>query len=141
MKSTRNRCPDCKKLMVRHKRQKEFWWNCSGYPRCFVTAQDYKGRPEFIGKKQREKIDFLRQLDFIKFGENELKVQILIRLIQKKGGIEALSAKHQFLYFNLIEPLRASISFTKCRRCNIALDAEESLKLGENWYECDWCWC
>ena len=132
------RCIDCKKTMVRHKRFKYFWWECSG-PKCSVTAQDIKGKPEFTTREQALELDFMNQLDFIKGMVKTLPAQILIRLIQKKG-LSALSEKHRLLYYELVEPVRASIAFTKCCRCSFVLDAEQSLHLGENRYKCDWCW-
>lgn len=140
MKTAKNRCPECKKLMIRCKRQTDFWWTCSGYPRCFVIAQDYKGKPEYVQKEQQEKIDFLNQLKFINEIIKTPRAQILVRLVQRKGGLDSLSSKHQLMYYELIEPIRASISFARCCRCNLALDAKESLKFEEGWYECDWCW-
>ena len=139
MKNSKNRCPDCKKVMIRHKRIKDFWWGCSG-PRCNVNALDCKGKIEFIKKERVLEADFLNQLDFIKWDIKYLRAQILIRLIQKKGSLSALSEKHRSMYYSLVEPVRASISFTKCCRCNYTLDAAESLNLGDDQYLCDYCW-
>jgi endo-beta-N-acetylglucosaminidase D len=140
MKKVKHRCPDCKKVMKRHKRVKEFWWNCSGYPRCIVTARDYKGKPEFIKKERIAETDFLSQLNFIKYIIKDLRAQVLIRLIQNKGSLSALSEKHISMYYSLVEPIRASFSFVKCCRCNNTLDASESLYLEKDRYLCDWCW-
>jgi len=140
MKKIKNRCPDCKKIMLKHKRIKDFWWGCSAYPRCSVKTLDYKGKPEHLKNEQILKTDFLKQLTFVGWTSNDLRVQILIRLIRNKGSLSALTEKHISMYYRLVEPLRTSISFTKCCRCNFTLDASESLNLGEDRYLCDYCW-
>ena len=140
MKKTKNRCPDCKKIMIRHKRMKDFWWGCSSSPRCSVNALDYKGNPHYIKKEQILQIDFLNQLTFVGWITKDLRVHILIRLIHNRGRLSALPEKHISMYYRLVEPLRASIAFTKCCRCNYTLDAAESLNLGEDRYLCDYCW-
>lgn len=40
-------CPECKKPMIRRpgKKKKNFWWGCSGYPKCTVTCFDQDGKP------------------------------------------------------------------------------------------------
>ena len=44
-------CPNCRKVMIRRKGTKGYFWGCSGYPECKTTAQDNKGKPDFSAKK------------------------------------------------------------------------------------------
>ena len=43
-------CPECKKPMTKRKGKKGYWWGCTGYPDCTITAFDEKGRPKFAAK-------------------------------------------------------------------------------------------
>jgi ssDNA-binding Zn-finger/Zn-ribbon topoisomerase 1 len=140
MNKVKHRCPDCNNLMIRHQHQKQFWWNCSGYPRCFKTAIDYRERPKYLTKEQMEEDYFFGQLQYIKEDIKDLRAQILIRLIQKKGGIKALSEQHRLIYYELVEPIRATYSFAPCSRCNRIARVEDMLSHGEYWYVCDFCW-
>jgi len=46
-------CPVCKKPMLRRKGPKEFFWGCSGYPKCKSTAADKKGKPDFTPRRKK----------------------------------------------------------------------------------------
>ena len=41
------KCPKCGKPMKRHKGKNGYFWGCSGYPECKVTATDKNGKPDF----------------------------------------------------------------------------------------------
>lgn len=41
------KCPKCGKPMKRHKGKNGYFWGCSGYPECKVTATDKNGKPYF----------------------------------------------------------------------------------------------
>lgn len=44
-------CPACHKPLKRRRSQKgDYFWGCSGYPDCKVTAPDKKGKPDFAAK-------------------------------------------------------------------------------------------
>jgi len=45
------KCPSCGKVMQRRKGANGFFWGCSGYPDCRVTAPDKNGKPDFEAKK------------------------------------------------------------------------------------------
>ena len=45
------KCPECGKVMHRRKGANGFFWGCSGYPDCRVTAPDKNGKPDFEAKK------------------------------------------------------------------------------------------
>jgi hypothetical protein len=122
---------------MRHQHQKEFWWNCSGYPQCFMTAGDFKGEPNYLTKEQMEEAYFLGQLQYLKKEIKDLKAQILIRFIQKKGGLNTLSEHHRFLYDKLVEPIRASYSFAQCSRCTRVTCIDDMLSHNDQWYVCE----
>ena len=43
-------CPNCQKPMIRRKGQKGYFWGCSDYPSCKMTAPDQNGKPVFAVK-------------------------------------------------------------------------------------------
>ena len=49
------KCPQCGKTIVRRKGTKEFFWACSGYPKCKVTLPDKNGKPDTTPKHQTMK--------------------------------------------------------------------------------------
>lgn len=40
-------CTDCGQIMEEESKNKAVWWVCSAYPRCPVTAFEYRGKPLF----------------------------------------------------------------------------------------------
>jgi hypothetical protein len=133
------RCPECTKIMIRKKQFKYFWWLCSG-KKCRVTAEDNKGKPEFLNHEQTLERDFVGQIQFIQKLITSPRGKILIRIIKKRRNLKTFSEKHLIMYQDLIQPVIDSILFTKCYRCNLTLNSEESLELFENTFLCDWCW-
>lgn len=49
------KCPICSKLMVRRKGKNGFFWGCTGFPVCNLTAPDKKGKPDFTAAKTKTK--------------------------------------------------------------------------------------
>ena len=47
-------CPNCGKVMIRHKGKNGFFWGCAGYPECKTTARDNKGKPDFTSSTRKK---------------------------------------------------------------------------------------
>jgi DNA topoisomerase-1 len=51
-----NACPDCGMNMTRRPSKADktkFWWSCTGYPTCKITALDKDGKPNFTPKAEK----------------------------------------------------------------------------------------
>ena len=46
-------CPNCGKAMIRRKGKNGFFWGCSNYPDCKMTARDSKGKPDFTSSARK----------------------------------------------------------------------------------------
>lgn len=130
------RCPDCNKKMIWFKQRFEYFWLCSAFPKCKISARDDKGNP----KHNPINISFLDQLILIKPLIKDLNSKILVRLIMSRGNISNLPEKYIKKYHELIEPTLSSIVYVRCYRCSMVLDASISCDLGNDEYMCDWCW-
>ena len=46
-------CPKCGRAMIRRKGKNGFFWGCSNYPECKMTARDNKGKPDFTSSARK----------------------------------------------------------------------------------------
>ena len=47
------KCPKCGKPMKRYKGKNGYFWGCSGYPDCKLTATDKNGKPDFSSLERK----------------------------------------------------------------------------------------
>lgn len=136
-------CPKCNKYMLWHKWYKEYWWCCSN-AHCSFNVPDERYMPKRITHEQVKNLFFINQLEYLLFIPqlgSDLRVNILVRLIKKKG-LDSLPQKFVRMYEILIESLRKSTPFVQCRACSRVLnknESDESLHVGDDEYLCVAC--